>query len=109
MSKVAHLTADNYREFLDSAGSTPVLVDFGAEWCGPCRMLAPVIEKIAEHYQGKLLVAKVDVEESPEIAEEVGVSSLPRLVLSRGGMLLWDFTGALPEQGIKNTLDRVLG
>lgn len=76
-----HLTNDNFEETLKAAGSKPVLVDFFAEWCGPCKMAAPVIEELSEEYDGKAVVAKVDVDAQNELAAAHGVMSIPTVIV----------------------------
>ncbi len=79
-----NITVDNFeKEVLQAAG--PVLVDFWATWCGPCRMQAPVIEELAEKYEGKFKVAKVDVDANPNIAARYGVMSIPTLIVFNNG------------------------
>ena len=77
-------------------GSGPVLVDFWATWCGPCRMLAPLVSQIAEKYAGKVKVGKVDVDEAPELAESFGVSSIPTLILFKNGEAVAQRVGGAP-------------
>ena len=75
-----HLTADDFAKTLTSAGSKPVLVDFFAEWCGPCKMAAPVIEELAEEYADTAVVAKVDVDAQNALAAQYGVMSIPTVI-----------------------------
>lgn len=75
-----HLTTDTFQSTLDEAGSKPVLVDFYAEWCGPCKMAAPVIEELADEYADTAVVAKVNVDEQNELAGQYGVMSIPTVI-----------------------------
>ncbi len=86
----------------------PVLVDFWAEWCAPCRMLAPVIERIADTYDDQLKVGKMDVDANQEIPSQMGIMSIPTLILFKEGEPATRFVGVLPEQQLKEELDRYL-
>ncbi len=82
---VAHLTKDNFAKVLADAGDKPVLVDFYAEWCGPCKLAAPVIEELGVEYEGKAVIAKVNVDEQNPLSAEYGVMSIPTVIVFSKG------------------------
>ena len=88
---------------------TPVLVDFWAEWCGPCRMLAPTIDELAEEYKGKVKVAKLDTEVGRETASRLGISSIPTVILFKKGQMVNRLIGLRPKKDFKAVLDAVVG
>jgi thioredoxin 1 len=88
--------------------STPVLVDFFATWCGPCLALAPTIDEIAKEMSGRLTVVKMDVDESPDAASTYGVTSIPTLVLFKGGKEAWRRVGAAPKRTLSDELAKAV-
>ena len=90
------LTEENFEQEVDCA-QVPVLVDFWAAWCGPCRMLAPAVAQIAEEYEGKAKVCKVNVDEQPELARRFGINSIPTVMVFKGGVLTDTLVGLRPK------------
>ncbi len=102
-----HLNEENFdQEVINS--EIPVLVDFWAEWCGPCRMVGPVIDSLADQYQGKVKIAKLNVDESRDIAVKYNIQSIPTMMIFVKGQVVDGLTGAHSEQNIKNKLDKHL-
>ncbi len=101
---VGKVTAGNFEsEVLKSA--TPVLVDFWADWCGPCKMIAPVLEEVAEELAGKLKVLKVNVDESQDLAGQFGIMSIPTLLLFKNGKVVKQLVGAMGKAQIVNKIE----
>ena len=86
----------------------PVLVDFWAEWCGPCKMIAPSIEQLATEYEGKARVFKVDVDHNGDIASQYGIMSIPALLVFKGGKVVDQMVGAAPKAAIADLLNRAI-
>ena len=95
------------QEVLDS--ELPVLVDFWAVWCGPCKMVAPVLEEIAKQYQGKLKVCKVNVDEAPQTAANYGVVSIPTLSIFKSGQIMVQVVGAAPKSELEEKIKPFIG
>jgi thioredoxin 1 len=107
MAKPVAVTEQTFdQEVLKSP--TPVLVDFWAEWCGPCRLIAPIVEEFAIEYDGRLKVAKVDVDDSQNLAMRYSIMSIPTLGVFRGGELIDRIVGYMPKAELKRRLDGAL-
>ena len=96
--------ADFQNEVLNSA--VPVLVDFWAIWCGPCKMIAPIVEELAGEYDGKLKVAKMDVDANPRTAMQYGIRSIPTLMVFKSGQVVEQIVGAVPKLSIETKLQQ---
>ena len=99
----------NFKQLvLDGSQNAPVIVDFWAPWCGPCRTLKPVLEKLSEEYQGKFILAKVNADENPALSSQYGVRGIPSVKAFVGGNIVDEFSGALPEPSVREFINRLL-
>ncbi|MBI5394674.1 MAG: thioredoxin [Verrucomicrobia bacterium] len=104
---IVQLDAANFQaEVLNS--SVPVLVDFWAEWCGPCKMIAPILDELAGEYAGKARIAKCNVDEAGELAAQYRITSIPALILFKGGQVLAQVVGARPKKEFQKLLNENL-
>jgi thioredoxin 1 len=107
MSAAAQVTDSSFKlEVLES--DVPVLVDFWAPWCGPCRMVAPVVDEIAEQYLGQVKVVKLNTDENPGVASQYGIRSIPTLMIFKGGQRVDMVVGAVPKTTLASTLEKYL-
>ncbi len=90
------------------SSETPVLVDFWAPWCGPCRMIAPVVESLAQEYQGRLTVAKLNVDENPATAQKYQVMGIPTLILFKGGEPVERIVGYMPKEDLQRRVEAAI-
>ena len=101
------ITTDNFQSYLN--GDLPLVVDLWATWCGPCKMIAPVISQLAEEYDGKIVVGKCDVEENDDIAAEFGVRNIPTVLFFNGGKLVDKMVGAANKSKFDEKFQALLG
>jgi thioredoxin 1 len=106
MAKAIEITDANFEEIIKS--EQPILVDFWAEWCGPCKMIGPVVEELAGDYEGKAIIGKVDVDSNPGVAQAFGIRSIPTLLFFKGGEIVDKQVGAVPKSVLIQKLDAQL-
>ena len=107
MSKPVEVTDADFSQTVLESGQ-PVLVDFWAEWCGPCKMIAPVVEELADEYEGRFSFTKLDVDSNPKVAMQFGIRSIPALLLFKDGKVAEQVIGAVPKALLKRKIDKVL-
>ena len=101
--KISHLATDTFKSAITSS-ATPVLVDFWAPWCGPCKAIAPILEELATELDGKLKIAKVNIDENDAISVEYGVRAIPTMILFKGGKPAETLVGMMPKAALKAKL-----
>jgi len=89
------------------SSTLPVVVDFWAQWCGPCKMLTPIIEELASEYNGKIVIGKMDVDANPQTPSRYGINSIPSLLFIKNGNVMEQHTGLLAKKALKDKIDRV--
>ncbi len=104
---IEHVEKANWQTEV-TGSPTPVLVDFWAEWCGPCKAIAPALEELNKEFAGKLKIVKVNVDESPELAQEFGIRSIPTLLVIKGGKVEGQMVGAMSKAQLKAKLEPFL-
>src|SRR5215813_3210481 len=101
-ANTTELTTTNFKSAIESP--TPVLVDFWAPWCGPCKAIAPILEKVAAEMKGKVTIAKVNVDENDSLSAEYGIRAIPTMLLFKGGKLIETFVGMMSKAALKEKL-----
>ena len=101
------VTGKNFQEEIISS-ALPVLVDFWAPWCGPCKMIAPYLKEIAKEFDGKIKVGKINVDDAPELATQFSIMSIPALMIFKGGKVMEKTTGALSKEDLKKFISPYL-
>ena len=100
------VTDENYKELL--SGDIPVVLDFWAEWCGPCRMVSPIIDELAAEYEGRVAIGKVDVDDNNEIVAEYGIRNIPTVLFFKGGEIVDKQVGASGKEAFVEKIDKLL-
>ncbi|HEX6159131.1 MAG TPA: thioredoxin [Thermoanaerobaculia bacterium] len=103
---VQEITDSNFEALVN--GGKPVFVDFWAPWCGPCRIVGPIVEELAPNYDGKAVIGKLNVDDNPNVAQRFGVTSIPTLMMFKEGKLVDRMVGAAPKNALQTFIDRNL-
>ena len=106
MEKV--ITNSNFHEEVENA-ALPVMIDFYADWCGPCQMMAPIVEKLSDEYEGKMIVGKCNVDEQEELASKFGVMSIPTILILKGGQVVMKSVGGVSQGGLEDKIKAAIG
>ncbi len=101
--KITNLTTETFKNAVSSS-TTPLLVDFWAPWCGPCKAIAPVLEELAAEFDGKISIAKVNIDDNEAIAAEFGIRAIPTMLLFKGGRVIEQIVGLMPKSALKSKL-----
>ncbi|WP_277620019.1 thioredoxin [Rufibacter ruber] len=105
--RATDMAKKSFQELINSPGM-PVLVDFYADWCGPCKTMAPILQQVAQQFQGKLKVIKIDVDKNPAVAQQYRVQGIPTLLLFHQGKQLWRQSGVVPPQQLAQVVQQHL-
>jgi thioredoxin 1 len=105
-NSVHHVTDQDFDKVVQ--GGKPVLVDFWAPWCGPCRIIGPLVEELAPSYEGRAVITKMNVDDNPNVAQRLGVTSIPTLMMFKDGKLVDRVVGAMPKSELQKFIDRNL-
>ena len=106
MEKV--ITNSNFHEEVENA-ALPVMIDFYADWCGPCQMMAPIVEKLSDEYEGKMIVGKCNVDEQEELASKFGVMSIPTILILKGGQVVVKSVGGVSQGELEDKIKAAIG
>ena len=105
--KALEVTDDNFHDVIMNA-DVPALVDFWAVWCGPCRVVAPIVEELAEEYAGRAVIGKMDVDQNKQVAIQLGIQAIPTLLLVKGGQIADRIVGVVDKNSLRARLDALL-